>query len=256
MSRIIQLLDKHGGQMMVRDLARALAVSEMTVRRDLDEMQENQLLERRHGSARLTGQYPGGEFENIENNYTLLAESEKHIEEKKRIGRFAFGLIEENDVVILDNGSTTDQVAASIDGTMKLTVGCFNLNIANRLFKHNKIDILLAGGYLHRGDNMFESGKGVEYMKGFRANKVFLSASGVHEKLGMTCAHNYEVPMKQAIVTTALQRILLVDSSKFGTIKTVFFAPLADMDVVITDSGITEEWKHIITDKGIELHIV
>lgn len=256
MNQIVQLLNEHGGQVLVCDLASALSVSEMTVRRDLDEMQEKHILERKHGYAVLSTNISGTKIENIESDYALLNESTKHIEEKRRIGGYASSMIEEDDVIILDNGSTTDQVAHFIDGTKKLTVGCFNLNIANRLFLHNKIDIHLAGGYFHRKDNMFESKEGVEYIKGFRANKVFLSASGVHDKLGMTCASHYEVPVKQAIIATALKKILLVDSSKFGTVKTVFFAPISYVDMIITDTGISEEWKSIITELRIELKLV
>ncbi len=254
-SQIMKLLSERGGSMMVRHLAQHLNVSEMTIRRDLDAMQADGLLERVHGKAQLNG-LVSGEFENIENDYALISEIQKNLDKKTRIGKFAASLIEENDVIILDNGSTTDQVAINIDGEKQLTVACFNLNIVEHLFRHKKIDLLLGGGFLHRSDKMFESAEGVSYLKGVRANKVFISASGVHEKLGLTCAHHYEVLGKQAIIETALKRILLVDSSKFGTIKTIYFAPLNDIDIIITDNGISDDWQEIIANRGIVLHIV
>ena len=71
-----------------------------------------------------------------------------------------------------------------------------------------------------------------------------------------TCAHNYEVLTKRAVISSSLTKILLVDSSKLGLIRTAFFASMSEIDIIITDSGISEEWIHLIEDAGIELHIV
>lgn len=256
LAQIIQLMQEHGGRMSVSDLSRHLNVSDMTIRRDLAELQAHNLVERFHGKALLNKNHIGGNFQNIENDYALLDESEKHNEEKRRIGQYAATLIQEGDIIIIDSGSTTDHMVNFIPQDYRLTVACCNLNIVQKLCTHPNVDIMLAGGRLHQRDLMFESTEGIDFLRTIRANKSFISASGVHEKLGLTCAHNYEVISKQTMLQSAVEKILLIDSSKFGTVKTVFFASLPEIDIIVTDSGISPEWQEIITGHGIELRII
>jgi DeoR family deoxyribose operon repressor len=255
LNALVRLL-KENGMISVKELSSRLKVSVMTVRRDLSELQDNGLVVRSHGGAALSQTGSVAQYENVEGIYTLYGESEKMYEEKRRIGKFAASILKEGDVIIVDSGSTACHVVDFLPELKEFTVACFNLNIIQKLWKMEHVHILVAGGFLHRSDMMFESAEGVKFLQGIRANKVFLSASGVHEKLGLTCAHTYEVLVKQAILQSALKKILLVDSSKFGAIKTVFFAQLGEIDIVVTDSGISREWQGIITGKGIELNIV
>jgi DeoR family deoxyribose operon repressor len=174
-------------------------------------------------------------------------------EEKRRIAKYAATLVEHNDVIIIDNGSTTDKVADNLPGDIPLTVVCYNLNVIVKLLKKEQIKIILAGGYFHPSDQIFESAENMLLLKSIRANKLFLSASGVHQSLGITCAHTFEVLIKQTVLESSLKKILLADSSKFGAVKTVFFSSLNKLDMIITDKNLSEEWTEIIQNMGIEL---
>ena len=103
---------------------------------------------------------------------------------------------------------------------------------------------------------MFESSEGINIIKEHRATKYFFSASGIHEHLGMTCSYAFEVLTKRAGLASSVCKILLADSSKFGIITTSYFAKLNEADIIITDTGISGEWKKTIEDMGIELYIV
>ena len=103
---------------------------------------------------------------------------------------------------------------------------------------------------------MFESPYANELIRSQRANTFFLGASGIHEALGITCAHNYEVLTKKAAMSSSLTTVLLADSSKFGLVRSAFVAPLAGVDAIVTDEGITDEWKRIIKNAGIKLYVV
>lgn len=256
LGRIIRLMQEHGGSISVHDLSEILHVSDMTVRRDLNELQSHHLIERYHGRAVLTKEHLIGNFQNIENEYALPAESEKNSDEKTRIGQFAASLIQKGDIISIDSGSTTDLMANYIPEAYPLTVVCYNLNIVQKLWKYPNINILLAGGLLHHRDMMFDSPEGIDFLRTVRANKAFVSASGVHKKLGLTCALAYEVSPKQALLQSSAQKILLADSSKFGTVKTVYFAGLSEIDMIVTDNGISQEWKEMIQNLNIELCIV
>jgi DeoR family deoxyribose operon repressor len=102
---------------------------------------------------------------------------------------------------------------------------------------------------------MLESPEGIQLINRTRASKVFLSAAGVSEQLGITCANQYEIESKKAIINAALSRILLVDSSKFGKIRPALFAQLSDIDAIVTDDDIPTEWRDIIDKLKITLHI-
>jgi DeoR family deoxyribose operon repressor len=252
LNKIITLLQNHG-ILYVKDIAKKLEVSEMTVRRDLVKLKNNNFIERQHGKAVLLRGNVVSSYEDIENIYSLSSASQKMNEEKKLIAQYAATLVKEGEVIILDNGSTTDKIADYITGEMELTVVCYNLNIAAKLSRKEKINILLAGGYYHPSDQMFESYEGLQFLRAIRAHKLFLSASGVHESLGMTCAHSFEVLVKQTVLQSALTKILVADSSKFGAVTTVFFSSLNNLDMIITDKGIPKEWIDIIQSKNINL---
>ncbi|GHV28744.1 DeoR family transcriptional regulator [Spirochaetia bacterium] len=255
LNQLISLL-RVQGTMPVQDIARDLNVSEMTVRRDLNELRDNNFVERGHGKATfLKGEAPPV-YENIENIYSLSLASSTMNQEKRRIARYAATLVERGDIIILDNGSTTDKMPDYLPENLDLTVVCYNLNILARLPRRDKDKILFAGGYFHPSDQMFESAEGIQFLRNIRAHKLFLSASGVHQSLGMTCAHNFEVTVKKTVLSSAMKKILVADSSKFGTVKTVFFASMDELDMIITDTGLSPEWIEIIKSKEIELVIV
>lgn len=237
----------------VRNLSEMLNVSDMTIRRDLKYLKENQLFVRSHG---IQINSSVNNVTNIENEYTLHSEQAKYLEEKRKIGKFATSLIEMNDNLILDSGTTIAEMAQYIPEHMNLNVTCYNYYTLTKLFPKDGVRITLAGGLLHKADQMFESSYANELIKNQRANKFFLAASGIHEVLGITCAHNYEVLTKRAAMGSALTTILLADSSKFGLVRTAYVAQFNAVDIIITDSGLSEEWREKIESMKIELYIV
>ena len=179
-----------------------------------------------------------------------------HAKEKERIGKFAASLIQQDDCVIIDNGSTVEYLADSIAKDMKVTVFTCNLNILNKICSNPNISIIFGGGYYHPDTTLFESAENITLIKNIRATKVFASAAGVHDTMGVTCMNNYELEIKQTIIQSGAEKILLVDSSKFGMIKPCFVTELDIFDRIITDKNISEEWIQLIQEKGIELDMV
>ena len=248
------LLLQESPDLSVRDLAEMMNVSEMTIRRDLKYLKDNNLFIRSHG-IQIPIQTPAS-VTNIENEYTLHSEQTKFYKEKQKIGQFATTLINPNDTLILDAGTTIAEMSKFIPEHMNLNITCYNYYTLTQLFQKNGVQITLAGGLLHKADQMFESSYGNEMIRDHRASKFFMAASGIHEALGITCAHNYEVLTKKAAMSSSLTTILLADSSKFGLIRSAFVAPLSSVDTIITDDGISEEWQEILHNMGIKLYIV
>ncbi|MBU4511250.1 DeoR/GlpR family DNA-binding transcription regulator [bacterium] len=237
----------------IKDLSKKLEVSEMTVRRDLRGLSKENIVTLVLGGAFLKRNSP---IDTDEEKYLIQTAESLMLEEKIKISRKAASLIEPNDVIVLDTGSTTENLPKFIRENMPLTVICYALNILFNVYENKNWKLIFPGGYFHGDTLMLESPEGIEMIKRIRANKSFISAAGVSEKLGVTCATAYEKETKRAVIESSDKKILLVDSTKFGKIKISHFADLPDFDIIITDTGISKEFVNIVKNIGIKLYIV
>lgn len=250
-NKIIDILKEKNGA-TVKELALTLKVSEMTIRRDLEILKSNNIINNVYGAAIYN---PSNNIEKLESFYDIENELIKHENEKIKIGKAAAGLINQDDIIIIDTGTTTEKLAEFIDNNLNISVLIYNTNILMALSKKKNIELIFSGGYFHPNTMMFESPEGISLIEKTRATKVFVSAAGIHENLGVTCSNNYEVLTKQAIIKSSVEKILLVDSEKFGVVKSSYFAELTDFDTIITDNKITPKWHKKINDLGIKLII-
>ncbi len=237
----------------IKELSKKLEVSEMTIRRDLRELSKNKVVTLIPGGAVLKR---NPLVETDEEKYLIQTAESLMLEEKIKISRKAASLIDPNEVIIIDTGSTTENLPKFIPENMPLTVICYALNILFNVYENKNWKLVFPGGYFHNNTLMFESPEGIEIIKKIRANKAFISAAGVSEKLGVTCATVYEKETKRTVIESSDVKILLVDSTKFGKIKISHFADLTDFDIIITDIEISEEFEEIIKKIGIKLYIV
>lgn len=248
---IVIIKEKNGAT--VKELALMFGVSEMTIRRDLAILNSKHIVNNVYGA---TIYNPTNTKNTLDKNYSLASAKIKNDSEKNRIGKYAASLIYEHDVIIVDTGSTTEKLVSNIDNSLNATILCFNINILNRIIEKENIKIIVAGGFYHPNTQMFESNDGISLIKSIRASKVFVSAAGIHENLGITCATNHEVPTKNAIMESALERILLADSSKFGQVRSSYFADLSQFHTIITDTSLKNSWIDYIKNLGIHLVMV
>ena len=248
-NKIIDILKEKNGA-TVKELSLTLGVSEMTIRRDLEILKSNNIINNVYGAAIYN---PSNNIEKLESFYDIENEVIRNEDEKIKIGKTAANFIQEDDVIIIDTGTTTEKLAQFIDPNLNISALIFNTNILMALSKKKNINLIFSGGYFHQNTMMFESPEGISLIEKTRATKVFVSASGIHETLGVTCSNNYEVLTKQAIIKSSVEKILLVDSKKLGVVKSSYFADLSDFDTIITDSNIPEQWRQKINDIGIKL---
>ena len=144
----------------------------------------------------------------------------------------------------------------NISPSLHLSVLCYNVNILQQVLQNPNIEIAFSGGHYHTNTQMFESAEGINFIRSVRAHKVFVSAAGIHDQLGVTCINNYEVPTKRAVLLSAAEHILVADSSKFGTVHAAYFCDLSDIDTIVTDSGLDPEIADNIEKSGIRLYRV
>jgi DeoR family transcriptional regulator, deoxyribose operon repressor len=251
--RLAQILESLSGgrTTSLEELSRRLSVSEMTIRRDLQLLAQQNKVRLVKGGAEIRLGYSDWPRTGFSLVSTLTAKAE----EKMRIGKKAASLVEPGDVVIVDSGSTTEWLVRSLPPDAPLTVICFALNILLEAASRAKVSVVFAGGTL-RGDTLVcESAEGIALVRRFRAHKAFLSAGGVSDSLGVTCFDDAEAELKKAAIASAQSRILLVDSGKLGRVTPSWFATLSDFDAIVTDSGISLEYVEIARARGIALHV-
>jgi len=234
----------------IRELTQKFHVSEMTVRRDLGVLASENLVDLIPGGAILKRPEDSG------GRYMVTNEESVRTIEKLKIGQRAVSLIEPGETIILDIGTTTEYMAKFIREDAPITVLCYTLNSLVEVYKKKNCSIIFAGGYYHTQTMMFESPEGIELIKRTRADKAFVSAAGVHRELGVTTVYPHELQAKKTILNSAKSRILVVDSSKFGKTKSVYFAALSDFQTIITDNGIPDDYAAFIRELGVELLIV
>ena len=247
---ILKILMNKNGESL-KELANALDVSEMTVRRDVNLLCEKKLVTLINGVA-IYNHNTSSSILNKE--YHLDTERDAHAEDKMRIGAMAASMLERNDIIVIDTGTTTECLAKHIPNNLNLTIVCYNMNILLEI-KNKTNKIIMPGGHYHENTQMFQSPEGTSLIARTCANKAFISAAGVSSKLTVTCIDQYETNTKQAAIEAAEKKILLMDSSKFDKICPVAFANLEDFDAIVTDKSLSPEWVKFINSLEIELYL-
>lgn len=243
---ILRLLAQaEAGVLHVSELGRRLGVSEMTVRRDLERLDERGLVQRVRGGAVYV------------NSPTLLEKpfhdrGEEYHEEKEAIGRAAAAMVHDGDVVIFDAGTTTLEVARHIRAR-RVTAVTNALPVAGELAGHDTLSVILLGGNL-KGPELCTVGPMVTTsLAQMSADLLFLSAGGFSPERGLTDADLREAEVKRAMITAARRVVLVADASKYQMVRFATIAPLDRVQAIVTDSGLPGEGRRALEALGIEV---
>ena len=251
LERLKNLLIKSNG-IGIKELAKILDVTEMTVRRDLKSLLEtgDAVIVRGVAVYRPKAVSVEAQVYSIEDKKKVMEE------EKEGIGKKAAELLVVGDVVFLDVGTTVEKLVLSMEDNMQITAMCFAANTLFQLQKKNISQIIMGGGYYHPSSTVFESEAIIPIMNGLRATKAFIAPAAVDMDLGLTCSVPYDKTIKELEIKNSQKVIALITSNKFGKVKSTQFGTWNDVDVVITDKGIPKEWVDFLKDREIELFIV
>ena len=224
-SRLQQLVTRQGA-LPLAEAAAALAVSAMTIRRDLAEPGAPLAC---LGGYVVASLLPAP----IASRYTLELERDQHADAKRLACRRAAALVQPNDSLFIDCGTTMVHLAEALPPDIALNVVCYSLNIANVLSRRPQTQLMLLGGLYHPSAATFASDEGIAYLQRLGVDKAFISAAGVHGVRGASCANFHEVPVKRAAIDSAAEAILVVDDSKLGRLRPAFIAPLQSFSRII-----------------------
>lgn len=245
-SIILELL-REFGKVDVADLSSKLKVSAVTIRKDLDLLEEKKLLYRTHGGAILADPYIATR---------KVSEKEKlRPEVKRRIGLKAVELLSPQDALIIASGTTVQAFARCIEN-MKLTVITSAMNVAMELLDKPDIEIIQLGGIIRHSSASAVSEYAIRMLDNFSCSKLFLGVDGIDPEYGLSTTHIQEACLNQAMIAAATKTIVLADSSKFGRRGFSKICNMSDIDWVITDSGISPKMLEAIEERGVKVTII
>ncbi|MEV0487184.1 DeoR/GlpR family DNA-binding transcription regulator [Streptomyces sp. NPDC050508] len=238
-------LARDGGRVDVVSLAEEFQVTAETIRRDLKTLDRAGLLRRVHGGAIPAGRL---DFE------PDLAERESTAaDEKDRIAKAALAELPIQGTVILDAGTTIARLAGIIPLEAELTVVTHSLPIAARLADHPGMQLHLVGGRVRHRTRAAVDAWALRAYGEIRADVVFVAANGFSAEHGLTTPDLAEAAVKRAAMTAARRVVLLADSAKHGQEHFARFGALSDVDLLITDSGLSPEDATAMERGGMEV---
>jgi DeoR family fructose operon transcriptional repressor len=244
--KIITLLEETPA-VKVNELSQLFQVSEVTIRRDLQDLEEAGLLKRTHGGA--------VNIETASYEPTLLEKEEEQLEEKKAIARAAINLITNGSTIIFDAGSTTLQLARLLKTTriQNLTVVTNAINVAWELAYVEGIELILTGGHVRHNTLSSVGPVAEKTLENMYVDKVFLATNGIDIERGLTTPNVYEAQVKQKMIKSGREVIVLTDHSKFGRVSLGSICSLSHVDCVITDSKTPEAYVTRLKEIGIKV---
>ncbi|QGH33627.1 DeoR family transcriptional regulator [Gracilibacillus salitolerans] len=243
------LIDKKS--VKVTDLVKEFRVSEETIRRDLNQLETEGFLKKNYGGAILVD-----EFLSSAPILPIQKRKEKFFHEKQLIGRAAAELIQDNQTIIFDAGSTTWHAASEGTNKQNLKVITNAMNIAEECTKSQTASIYLLGGKLRRNSLSTVGPQAEEELKKYNANYVFLGTSGISLRQGITSSDLYEAEMKKAMVFAGEKIVVLADHSKFSSVGLTSFCDFNDVDIIITSDLVPTHNLEEIRYKGVEVIVV
>lgn len=242
----IMALARQHGRVDVEALALQFAVTPQTIRKDLNELCERKLLNRLHGGAA----YPSGV-----SNYAYEARRLLAAEGKRRIGLRAAELIPDRSSLILNIGTTTEQVAMALRRHTGLMVVTNNINAANILREVPSAEVVIAGGVVRQADGGVVGEAAVDFIRQFRVDYAVIGASAIDADGTLLDFDFREVKVAQAIIETARKTILVADAMKFARTAPVRIGHLEQIDAFVTDVAPSPAIAAICAAAGVELHI-
>jgi DeoR/GlpR family transcriptional regulator of sugar metabolism len=239
--RILDIVDEHG-VVRVNELSRLFDVSVMTIRRDLVTLEDQGLLRRSHGGAVSRRRFQH------EPNYDQ--KDKRNRAEKESIGRLAATLVEPGETILVNSGSTTLEVFRNLPD-MELRVVTSNAGAISAI-RSASIECVVLGGVYRARSNSFVGSFAVQTLAGVYGSKAFIGVDGLDLEAGLTTPHHQEAEIaRQMIRRTRGEIIVLADSSKIGGVSPFVTSTLDETDILVTDSGISDEYRSALEERGI-----
>lgn len=228
----------------INRLCEIFNVSKNTIRRDIVELEKRGTIKKVYG----------GIMRNKTNIPEPFAAREiKNKAKKKQLAKLAANLVNDNDIIYIDSGTTTMHMVPYLADKKNLTILTANVYVINEAFHYPQMNVIATGGSLYRPSNAFTGASVLQFLKDFNISKCFLAATGISLENGATNASPMEGDIKKYLTNHSKVKILLVDSTKLNQVSLVTFSKLKDMDYIISDKKMPEEYEDYFKENNVTL---
>ncbi|MFE4825679.1 DeoR/GlpR family DNA-binding transcription regulator [Streptomyces sp. NPDC056672] len=238
---------RESGQLSVAELAELTGASEMTVRRDLEVLSDQGVLERYRGGARsllLRGEEP-----------PFALRAQEGTEAKRRIAAAVAELITDGESVVIDSGTTCLEVARALEDR-RLTVMPLSLHAANALTGAPRLKLLLPGGEPRTGELALTGPLTEASLAALRFDTAVIGCCGLTAKDGLTAYDLSDAAVKRAAIASARRVIAVADAAKFSRTALAFVSPVSALHAVVTDEAAPEEETRAMAAAGVTVRKV
>jgi len=241
---------QQAGSVVVEDLAERFKVSVVTIRRDLDQLEQRGLLRRTHGGAVSIEPLF---YEPFKKDRSFLEQMERQANEKRRIGRAAAALISPGETIAITPGTTTAEVIRGLPLNSRITVVTNTANIAMELSKRKDVNVFVTGGHLHGEWFSLVGPTAIRSLENMIIHTMFVGADGIDAEWGLSCFSSDEAELNAAMVRHARRHIAVVDHTKLGVVADWRICEAGKLKKLITDTGATDEMVAPFRNLGIEV---
>ncbi len=235
---------RESGQVMVEGLAQAYQVTPQTIRKDINDLCQRGVLQRIHGGAVISTSVTNFDYE----SRRRLAQNEKRL-----IGTAAARLIPDDCSILINIGTTTEQVAMALRSKKDLLVITNNTHVISILTGHPRIEIIVAGGVVRQSDGGIVGEAAVDFIRQFKVDYAIIGTSGIDAD-GSLLDYDYrEVKVAKAIMDNARTTILVADSMKLERSAPVRIGHLSELDHVVTDAPLPSALQDVCDEAGVQV---
>lgn len=242
--KIAEIINQSGG-IRTSELSDLFNVSEMTVLRDLATLEKQGILTRVYGGA--------VSARSLSKETPSVVREKIRITEKNKIASMAAQLIQDGDNIFLDGSTTTHALAKRLESFRSLKVVSIGLDILNELSSMEGIEVISPGGVLDKVTMNFLGRNTEDFLKDLNSDKAFISTSSLSIKAGLTEPNPRQAVVKKIMLENSLQKILLIDSSKFEEVALNRICALEDLDVIITDNRPNDEYFRFFKENDVKI---
>jgi len=249
-SQIVEIVTEKGS-ITIPEICERFGVSEMTARRDLNELDRQGLLRRVHGGA----------ITSLARSYEppFPTRAIKNTSAKVAIGLKAAELVYDGDSIALDVGTTTLEIVDGLKGKRNLTIITSCLQIANRVVAElslsSDVRLIVTGGIVRPRELSLIGSIPENVYKELHVDKAFIGIGGINPTDGLTEYNLEDAQIKQTLIPSAREKIVVADGSKFGLTTFASVAPLKSINTIVTDRSAPTEMLHMIRESGVEVII-
>lgn len=245
---ILKMLEAEN-ELSVTALSKNLGISEVTIRKDLTNLQNRNLLVRTRGGAIRKP------IENLNEDTAITKKSMFNFREKERIGRVAASLIKNGDHIMLDSGTTTLEIAKNLDRLTDLTILTNAMNIAEELMKYKRFTVIIIGGHMRLNSHSTFGPIALNTLSHFANYKLFLGVDSFSFENGISTPNMEEAMLNQAMIAQASEVIAVFDSSKFNKRSFCHIAHCEQIHAIVTDKNLPSSTVTRLKAQNIHLYL-